>query len=121
MCWGSAQCVCGSWTVFPLAPCDAPPCSSAPHELIHRAFVDAQVRHPAEMLDLVSVPLPALQKIDAQVSIGLIERHIPYEPKPVAQPCLGILPVVREHPSSSFGCGYVLKHVGMVAFFHSQD
>src|SRR5262249_58272902 len=90
---------------------DAPPRSPASHELIHGAFVDAQVRHPAEMLDLVSVPLPALQKIDAQVSIGLIERHIPYEPKRVAQPCLGILPVVREHPSSSFGCGYVLKHV----------
>ena len=42
----------------------APPRSSAPHELRHRAFIDPQVGNPATVLDLVLVPLPTLQEVD---------------------------------------------------------
>jgi hypothetical protein len=99
---------------------DPPPRSTTPHELIHRAFVDPQVRHPAEMLDLVLVPLPALQEVDEQVCIGLIERHITHKPKPVAQPRLGIVPIVIAHPSGSLSRRHVRKQGGMVAFLDPQ-
>ena len=43
---------------------NAPPRSSAPHELIHRAFIDPQVGDPTKVLDLVLNLLPTLQEVD---------------------------------------------------------
>jgi hypothetical protein len=39
---------------------DAPPRSPASHELIHGAFIDAQVGDPAKVLDLAITGFPAL-------------------------------------------------------------
>jgi hypothetical protein len=36
--------------------------------LIDSAFGHPQVGHPAQVLDLVTVPLPTLQEVDSQIS-----------------------------------------------------
>ena len=63
---------------------DAPPRSPAPHELLHGAFGHAEVGDPAQVLNLVPVPLPALQAVDPEVSMGRIERPITDKPTPMA-------------------------------------
>ena len=51
---------------------DAPPCSPTPHELIDRAFIDAQVGDPTEVLDCVLAPLPALQEVGAPAASAVM-------------------------------------------------
>ena len=67
---------------------------TTPHDLVHRAFGHPQVAHPTEMLHLVAVPLPVLQKVHPNVGIGLIERQVTGEAKAMAQPALGILAII---------------------------
>src|SRR5215471_3078613 len=79
---------------------DAPPRSSASHELIHRAFVDTQVGDPTKVLDLVLglVPLPALQKVDPEVSMRFIERHVTDKTKPLVDTRLRVVAIVIRYP-----------------------
>jgi hypothetical protein len=70
---------------------------TTPHDLINRAFAQAKVRHPTEMLHLVTVPLPTLQKVDPHIGVGLIERQVTGKAKAMAQPALGILAIIRAH------------------------
>jgi hypothetical protein len=99
----------------------APPRSPTPHELIDRAFLDAEVGDPAQVLDLVPVPLPALQEVDPKVHIGLIERQIIDKPTQMAQPCLGVISIVIRDASSVLGRRDVLEQGRMVPFFDTKN
>src|SRR5713101_7197529 len=100
---------------------DAAPRSPAPHELIHGAFGHAEVGDPAKVLNLVPVPLPALQEVDPEVHIGLIERHITDKPKPMAQTCLGVIPIIIGDAPSLLGRRYMLEQGSMVPYFDTQN
>src|SRR5687767_6229134 len=102
---------------------NAPPCAPTPHELINRALIDAQVGNPTKVLDRVLglVPLPALQKVDPQVGIGFIERHGTNKAKAMMEtrPC--IVSIVIGDSPSPLSRRHVLKQVGMVAFFDTEN
>ena len=100
---------------------DAPPRAPAPHELIHRAFGHAEVSDPAKVLALIPIPLPALQEVDPEVHIGFIERHITDKPKPMAQTCLGVLPIIIGDAPSVLGRRHVREQGRMVPFFDTQN
>ena len=55
---------------------NVPACPTTPHEVIHVALAHPQVRHPAEVLDLVSAYCPVLDKIDPHVHVRGIERRV---------------------------------------------
>ena len=80
---------------------NAPAGATTPHDLVHRAFGHPQVGHPTEMLHLVAVPLPALQKVHPNVGIGLIERQVTGKAKAMAQPALGLIAIIISARSES--------------------
>src|SRR5256885_7975396 len=92
---------------------EAPPRSPTPHELIDRAFMDAQVGAPTAVLDFVLVPLPALQEVDPQVGMGYMERHVTDKAQPVVQTRLGGVPIVRSDASGLRGRRHLLAQGGM--------
>ena len=100
---------------------NAPPRSTTPHDLIHRAFIDPQVGDPTEMLHLVAVPLPTLQEVDPQIGIGLIERQVTDKAKPMAQTRFGIIAIIIGHAPRLLRRRDLLEQVGMVPFFDTQD
>lgn len=100
---------------------DAPPRSPAPHKLVHGAFTHAKIGDPATVLDGIPVPLPALQEVDPEVTIGLIEWHITDKPKPMAQPRLGVIPIIIDDAPSLLGRRDVREQVGMIPLFNTQN
>ena len=96
---------------------NAPAGSTTPHDLVHGAFGEAQVGHPTEMLYLVAVPLPALQKVDPTVGIGLIERQVTDEAKAMAQPALGIIAIVIAHLARLLSRRYLREQIPVISFF----
>jgi hypothetical protein len=98
---------------------DAPPCPTTPHQLIPRALIDAQVGDPADVLARVAVrvPLPALQAVDQQVRIGVVERHITDNPQALAETRGLVMAIVLGHLASSLGGGHLLEQGGLVTFF----
>ena len=53
--------------------------------------------------------------------IGLIERHITAKPKPMAQTCLGVIPIIIGDAPRLLGRRYVFEQSSMVPFFDAQD
>src|SRR5258706_6247671 len=66
--------------------------SSTPHEVKDVALAHPQVRHPTEVLDLVSADFPVLNEIDAHVRVRSIERHIIDKAKPLHKTRIAVLP-----------------------------
>jgi len=100
---------------------DTPPCSSPPHELIHGPFGHTEVGDPAKVVDLVPIPLPALQAVDAQSRMGRIERYVTGKLKPVAQPRRGVVAlIIGDAPRLLSSC-HLLEQGGMIAFFDTQN
>jgi hypothetical protein len=98
---------------------DAPASPRPPHELIHRAFVDAQIRHPTEMLHFAfGSRLPALDEMDPQVLIGGIERHVADKTKPMVNPGFVVFTIIIGHPTRLLGLRHLLEQKGMIAFFY---
>src|SRR5262249_29234074 len=70
---------------------------TTPHEVIHVALAHPQVRHPAEVLDLVSASFPVLDEIDPHVHVRGIERHIIDKPKTMAHLCSAVVSLIKSH------------------------
>jgi hypothetical protein len=100
---------------------DLPPRPPTPHEVIHVAFAHAQVRHPAEVLDLVRATLPIRDDIDPHVRIRCIERHIIDKAKPMHQPCGAVVPLVGGDALGVFRRLYATEQKGMITFFDAEN
>jgi hypothetical protein len=100
---------------------DAPARPCPPHELIHGAFVDAQICHPTEMLDFAfGSRLPALDEIDPQLLIGGIERHVTDKTKSMVNFGFVIFTILISRSTSSLGLRHWLEQKRMIPFFDPQ-
>src|SRR5918992_831179 len=100
---------------------NAPAGSTTPHDLVHRAFGQAKVSYPTEMLHFVAVPLPALQKVDPHIGVGLIERQVTGKAKAMAQTTLGIIAIIIAYLARLLSRRHLREPIPMIAFFDPQN
>src|SRR5207253_6578231 len=74
-----------------------PPRSSTAHELIDVPLAHAQVRHPAEVLDLARTYFPILDEIDPHVRSRGIKRHVVDKAKAMHHTHGAVMPLIKGH------------------------
>jgi len=89
--------------------CDAPACSGALHEPVHRALVDPQVGHPTAVLDVTLDGFPALHNIDPQIGIGCIKGHVSDKAKAMLHVGCKVLTLVIRDASGLLSLGHLLE------------
>src|SRR5271165_2300842 len=72
---------------------DFPTGAPAPHQGIGSGGRHGEVRHPCKMLGLLRANFPVFQEIDAEVRVGLIERHMVEKAEVMHDPILSNLKV----------------------------
>ena len=61
------------------------------------------------MLDFVPYRLPALDEVDPQIGMGLIEWHITHKAKPMVDPLLAIMTLVIGDTARLLRFGHLLE------------
>src|SRR5262245_9596117 len=100
---------------------NAPPRSRPLHDAVNCAFVDAQVSDPTEMLDFTLYRLPALDEVDPQIGIGLIERHVTNKAEPMVAPRSAVVTLIIGDPTGVLRFGHLREQKGMIAFFDAEN
>src|SRR6266446_7533004 len=100
---------------------DLPPRPPTPHEVIHVPCADAQVRHPAKVLDLVMTNLPLRDEIDPHVWARGIQRHLIHKPKAMDNPCSAVVPFIIRDAPRRLRHLHLLEPKGMIACFDPKD
>ena len=98
---------------------DFPASASAAHNGEHIPGVKGQIGDPAEVLNLIALDFPVLQKIDPYIWVGGIQPPLVHKVKPMNDP-LGSLLIMLGLTQLLLGFD-LRKQAGMIPFFDPQD